>query len=285
MKPVDPIARRGVVPAALLGALIGEEMREEEFRRIVERSEELAAMPPAEREASEFDEYVSDAIGALLEELFEVVVTRRRAIVRSDSLARLEEQGWEELEGYGIRTVVDLRNENEIGEDVAARPSSIETVNIPLDVTEDREFWDVWESGPQFATPLYYRPHLERFPERSAEVVRTIALARPGGVVFHCMGGRDRAGQVAMLVLALAEVAPGTIAADYGLSDEGLRPLYLSRGQEDEGPGIAEFLRSQVTTATEVIVETLAALDVEATLLEAGLKEREVAALRGRLVW
>jgi protein tyrosine/serine phosphatase len=212
-------------------------------------------------------------------------VTRRRAIVRSDSLARLEEQGWEELEGYGIRTVVDLRNENEIGEDVAARPSSIETVNIPLDVTEDREFWDVWESGPQFATPLYYRPHLERFPERSAEVVRAIALARPGGVVFHCMGGRDRAGQVAMLVLALAEVAPGTIAADYALSDERLRPLYLSRGQEDEGPGIAEFLRSQGTTATEVIVETVAALDVEATLLEAGLKEREVAALRGRLVW
>jgi hypothetical protein len=34
---------------------------------------------------------------------------------------------------------------------VALRPESIETVNIPLDVTEDREFWDVWENGPQFA--------------------------------------------------------------------------------------------------------------------------------------
>jgi hypothetical protein len=71
------------------------------------------------------------------------------------------------------------------------RPESIETVNIPLDVTEDREFWNVWETGPQFATPLYYRPHLERFPERNAEVVRAIALAQPGGVVFHCQGGRD----------------------------------------------------------------------------------------------
>jgi predicted Zn-dependent protease with MMP-like domain len=53
--------------------LIGEEMPEEEFRRIVERSEELAAMPPAEREASEFEEYVSDAIDGLPEELAEVV--------------------------------------------------------------------------------------------------------------------------------------------------------------------------------------------------------------------
>jgi protein-tyrosine phosphatase len=211
-------------------------------------------------------------------------VTRRGAIVRSDSLARLETRGWEELEEYGVRTVVDLRNEGEIGVDAGARPGSIETVNIPLDVTEDREFWDVWESGPQFATPLYYRPHLERFAGRSAEVVRAIATAPPGGVVFHCEGGRDRAGQIAMLVLALAEVEPAAIAADYALSDERLRPLYRARGQADEAPGIAEFLRSRGTTATELIVEILAALDVEAVLLEAGLDQADLSGLRGRLL-
>jgi len=48
-------------------------MPEDEFRRIMERSEELAAMPPDEREASEFDEYVRDAIDRLPEELYEVV--------------------------------------------------------------------------------------------------------------------------------------------------------------------------------------------------------------------
>ena len=63
-----------------------------------------------------------------------------------------------------------------------------------------------------------------------------------------------------------------------------MRPLYLSRGQEDEGPVIAEFLRSQGTTATELIVEILTTLDVEATLLEAGLSEQDIAALRQRLV-
>ena len=210
-------------------------------------------------------------------------LTRRGAIVRSDSLGRLETRGWEELEAYGVRTVVDLRNEAEIGPDAGARPESIETVNIPLDVSEDREFWDVWEIGPQFATPLYYRPHLERFPERSAEVLRAIASAPPGGVVFHCEGGRDRAGQVALLVLALAGVEPEAIAADYALSDERLRPLYLSRGQADEAPGIAQFLRGRGTTASELIGELLTTLDVEAILGEAGLKERELAALRERL--
>jgi hypothetical protein len=180
--------------------------------------------------------------------------------------------------------VIDLRNEGEIGPDVAPRPASIETVNIPLDVTEDREFWDVWENGPQFATPLYYRPHLERFPERSAAVLRTIATAPPGGVAFHCQGGRDRAGQISMLVLALAGVEAEAIAADYTLSDERLRPLYLSRGDEDEAPKIAAFLRDRGTTATELIVELLAGFDVEAALRGAGLGEADLVALRGRLL-
>jgi protein-tyrosine phosphatase len=212
-------------------------------------------------------------------------VTGRGAIVRSDSMQNLEARGWEEVEAHGIRTVIDLRNEAEIGPDLAPRPASIETVYIPLDVTEDREFWDVWENGPVFATPLYYRPHLERFPERSVAVLRAIATAPPGGVAFHCQGGRDRAGQISILVLALAGVEPVATAADYELSDERLRPLYLSRGDEDEAPKIAAFLRGQGTTATELIVDLLADFDRVATLLlSAGLTASDVTALRRRLL-
>jgi protein-tyrosine phosphatase len=210
-------------------------------------------------------------------------LTASGEIVRSDSLQELTSQGWEEVEAYGIRTVVDLRNESEIGADAALRPGSIETVNVPLDVVEDRDFWEVWGNGPEFATPLYYRPHLERFPARSAEVLRAIARARPGGVVFHCQGGRDRAGQVSMLVLALAGVEPEAIAADYGLSDARLAPLYRSRGEADEAPKIAAFLRERGTTAGELIVETLAGFDVEAAMRGAGLEERDLVAIRGRL--
>jgi hypothetical protein len=211
-------------------------------------------------------------------------LTRRGAIVRSDALTRLEAQGWEEVEALGIRTVIDLRNESEIGPDVAPRPASIETVNIPLDVTEDREFWEVWENGPQFATPLYYRPHLERFPERSAAVIRAIAQAPPGGVVFHCQGGRDRAGQTAMLVLALCGVEPEAIGADYALSDERLPPMYAAEGRADIAPEIAAFLSDRGTTAPELIVELLTDFDVEAALLGAGLEQGDLDAVRSRLV-
>jgi protein tyrosine/serine phosphatase len=201
--------------------------------------------------------------------------TRRGALVRSGTVEGLRTEGWSEVEDYGIRTVVDLRNEAEIKGDRVPRPTSIETLHIPLDVTEDREFWGRWEGGPQFGTPLYYGPHLERFADRSAEVVGAIARARPGGVLFHCAGGRDRSGQIAMLVLALAGVAPAEIARDYELS------AHPGDATEDLKP--AEFLRQQGTSAAEVLIDLLTGLDLEATLLGAGLSPTDLAALRDRL--
>jgi len=210
--------------------------------------------------------------------------TRRGAVVRADALDRLTTAGWQSLVAYGVRTVVDLRNDDERRPDAAPRPPAITTIHVPLDAREDREFWDVWASGPQFGTPLYYRPHLDRFPERSVTALRAIARAGPGAVAFHCIGGRDRSGQVAMLLLALVGVAPAAIAADYALSGERLRALYAARGEDDQGPLLDALLAQRGTTAAALIVALLAQLDVEAHLRAGGLTGDDVAALRGRLL-
>jgi protein-tyrosine phosphatase len=207
--------------------------------------------------------------------------TRLRRVVRADALDGLTAAGWAALSAHGVRTVVDLRNDDELGADVAPRPASVTTVRLPLDASEDREFWSVWDSGPEFGTPLYYGPHLERFPERSAAVIAAIARAEPGGVAFHCGGGRDRAGQIAMLLLALVGVTSEDIAADYARSAERLSARCAARGEEDQGPLLEGFLADQGTTAGELIVTTLADLDVEARL---GLAGDDVDALRRRLL-
>jgi protein-tyrosine phosphatase len=206
------------------------------------------------------------------------------ALVRADSLGRLTAEGWEALLDHGVRTVVDLRNEEERGEDAAPRPAEIDTVHVPLDGSRDRSFWKPIEQTAEFGTPLYYRPHLMRKPQLSAAVLAAIARAQPGGVAFHCVGGRDRSGQIAMLALSLAGVAPNVISADYDLSRERLAGLFAAMGMPDEGAEISAFLADRGTTTAEVIETTLSSLDIEATLRAGGLTGEDLAALRERML-
>lgn len=211
--------------------------------------------------------------------------TVRGALVRADSLSRLTEQGWQALLDYGIRTVVDLRNEEERGEDAAPRPTEIVTVQLPLDGARERSaFWQSLEQTPEFGTPLYYRPHLLRKPELSVAVLTAIARAQPGGVVFHCVGGRDRSGQIAMLALALAGVDAETIGADYELTRGRLAGLFAEMGMEDEGAMLAAYLAERGTSAAEVIATTLSSIDIQGLLFGAGFTDADLSALRTRML-
>jgi hypothetical protein len=185
---------------------------------------------------------------------------------------------------YGVRTIIDLRNDDEIAPDAHRRPRGLTTLRLPLDGVDDREFWDEWGTGPQFGTPLYYRPHLDRFPHLSARVVGAIADARPGGVLFHCSRGRDRTGLIAMLVLSLAGVGPGPIADDYAQSEERLPALYAARGEQDQGPPIAAFLETHGLTPRTALLASLKSFSGEDNLLGPDLTGEQVMRLRQRLL-
>jgi protein tyrosine/serine phosphatase len=197
---------------------------------------------------------------------------RRGAIVRADALDRLSAGGWAALEAHGVRTVIDLRNDDELGTDVAPRPAALTTLHLPLDGVEDTAFWKDWHGRPEFGTPIYYRPFLNHFPERTAAVFTAIARAEPGGIAVHCGIGRDRTGLIAILLLALAGVGPEEIAADYALSEDRVPFGRVGTFYEDNG-----------TSAAEVIGAMLAELDVEAYLRAAGVSAGDLAAIRARL--
>jgi protein tyrosine/serine phosphatase len=114
-------------------------------------------------------------------------------------------------------------------------------------------------------------------------VISAVARAEPGGVAFHCVGGRDRTGQVAMVLLALAGVAPEEIAADYALSTERLTSKYAIRGEEDQGPPLADFLAERGTTAEKLIAGIVEELDLESLLRAPDLSEADLDAVRRRL--
>ena len=77
-----------LVTAWLTIALIGNEMPEPDFQRLVRRSETLASLPPPDRPPSEFDELVMDALDGLPEEFQEVL--QHTPVIVSD---RGEEHG------------------------------------------------------------------------------------------------------------------------------------------------------------------------------------------------
>ena len=171
--------------------------------------------------------------------------TRRGALIRSEAVDRLSPDGWRALRDYGVRTIIDLREENEL--DGAGPRDEVETIHIPLDrIADDPEFWDDWMHGPQFGTPLYYAPFVESFPERIEEVLDAIEQAPPGGVLFHCVGGRDRTGLVAIAALAAAGVEPEAIADDY---ERGAARAHT------HDPVLEQYLAERGTSARELVLQ------------------------------
>jgi protein-tyrosine phosphatase len=186
-------------------------------------------------------------------------VTRRGALVRSGAVDRLTPAGWDALRADGVRTIIDLRNDDEL----IQNPGGVETIHIALDrLEEDPEFWADWMNGPQFATPLYYRPFMERFPDRIERVLDAVEQAQPGGVLFHCVGGRDRTGLVAIVLLAIAGVSSELIADDYALAAE---------RADTHDPWLKEFPAEQGTSARELVTDLVASLDYDRPALRARL--------------
>jgi protein-tyrosine phosphatase len=230
-------------------------------------------------------------------------VTRFGAYIRSADLRFITAAGWQAAREAGVRTIIDLRNDDEIrpasGQQLtalagsaqfaapapaAAPPAWMTRAEVALDDIADTAFWQFLATERLDGTPLYYRPFLDRKPERCAAVITALASTTPGGVIFHCAAGRDRTGLISLLLLALAGVEPEAIAHDYELSTEPLRTLFAAMGRPDQGPEIEAALAERGTTAREAILVTLDGFDAEAYLLTAGVSPASLATIRHRLL-
>ncbi|MGW4486313.1 tyrosine-protein phosphatase [Amycolatopsis sp. NPDC004368] len=221
------------------------------------------------------------------------------AFYRAADLRFVTDAGWAQAREAGVRTVIDLRNPAEIrpgptasafagstrlnpGPIGARTPPGITRVEFPLDDVEDTALWRRISEEELDGSPLYYPLFLQHKAARCAALIETIARTEPGGVLFHCGSGRDRTGLTALLLLALADVEPAAIAADYDLSTEAVRPLYAALGVEDQGPLIKSVLDRRATTTTAALLTTLDGLDARQCLAAAGAAALDE--IRSRLV-
>ncbi|RSN04033.1 protein-tyrosine-phosphatase [Streptomyces sp. WAC 05977] len=228
--------------------------------------------------------------------------TRHGAFFRAADLRFVTETGWARARECGVRTVIDLRNADEIrptetpltaqagsaqfaaASEGPATPAGVDRIEVPLDDIDDIGFWRHVNRERLNGSPLYYPVFLQRKAERCAAVIKAIARTDPGGVLFHCGAGRDRTGLVALLLLALADVEPQAIAADYIMSAEALKTLFAAMGTADQGPSIQAALADRGTTAEEAVIATLNGFDVERYLLSAGVTGDEIGSVRDRMI-
>jgi protein-tyrosine phosphatase len=215
--------------------------------------------------------------------------TRWGAVVRSDSLAALTPAGRQALLDYRVRSMVDLR----LPAEVARRPNPFAEPDAHGVAYVNVSFLDPATPPPEDEDVRLaddYKGMLDRFREPVAAVMAAIANAPEGGVLVHCAAGKDRTGLIAALLLGLVGVAPETIAADYALTAECLRPR--NEAWLEDGPGDREervALLARFAPTAEVMLEVLDHLHkryggVEPYLLEAGVSPADLARLRERLV-
>lgn len=191
--------------------------------------------------------------------------TRFGRIVRADTVRRLSDAGWRALREYGIKTIVDLRTDEELEADPPA-DLPVEAVHVPFFGEDPAVFREVEAAAKQapddaVATRSVYLIFLERFQANVAGAIAAIADAPEGGVVVHCMGGKDRTGLTTAFLLRIAGVGVEDIAADYALSEERLRPRHEAWLAEAETAAERERLRRISVTPAAAMVGVLEDLE------------------------
>jgi protein-tyrosine phosphatase len=210
-------------------------------------------------------------------------VTRHRSLLRADDLAQLSAAGLTALAQYGVETVLDLR----WPEEIAAAPSpvprqlpGVRYVSVSL-LTDNPADWGAL--GGYCAKEQWKRTVLAHLQPQLERALAVIAAAGPAPLLFHCVAGKDRTGVIAALLLALADVLPAAIAADYAASTANLQEAYLRRYGNDDPAAVIEAVRCPEEAVYNMLDYLDRAGGTRAYLRGIGLTNAQIDRLRARL--
>lgn len=220
-------------------------------------------------------------------------MVRHGRIFRSDRLDRMTPADHERYRSLGIRTIYDLRRDEE--RRINPDPYPTEHVCI-ISSLERHGYPKLGEEPPDLdgadMLRLLYRGILDHAGADIGRIFR--GFADPDGVpaLFHCTAGKDRTGMVAALLLEWLGVPRDTVLDDYELTnvyrhEPAERDTFERLVAEGMAPEAAAGLLAAPRWA---MAETLAELDQDFGGIEeflrrrAGLDDRVLGTLRDTLL-
>ncbi len=142
---------------------------------------------------------------------------------RSDSLHELDDASADSLIERGLVTIIDLREPDEAAAQPNPLAGRLPYHSVPIFAGLDLSLPAIIDAeDPLFAL---YCAALADSAVPFATVMRTMAAAPAGTILFHCTAGKDRTGLVAALLLKLAGVADADIVADYAETARHIGPV------------------------------------------------------------
>lgn len=176
-------------------------------------------------------------------------LVRTGAVYRADGLYRLamSESDLEVVRGLAIRTVIDLRSDQELADRgrFPVDKHEVDFHHVPI-IDKTWEHTDV----PDFDNDVdflvwAYEQMLEEGRDKFQRALTIIADSAQLPVVYHCAAGKDRTGLLTMLLLGILGVHDDDIVHDYALSRDAMRRMLA--WLEVNYPEGAERMRSGPT--------------------------------------
>lgn len=168
----------------------------------------------------------------------EGLMTKYHSLLRADSLHNLTEEDCNKLYEYGVRCIIDLRSQEETLREPDKLPQiyqDIEYVHIPIqDHVRTNRYT---EEFPPSMWQLYCWL-LDDSKKSFYNIFKTISEYQNSCVLFHCSGGKDRTGTIAMLLLKLAGVDDETIIGDYAVTEVLMKDIFPRQIADLESRGL-----------------------------------------------
>ncbi|MCQ3929755.1 MAG: protein-tyrosine-phosphatase [Chloroflexi bacterium] len=145
-----------------------------------------------------------------------------RKLIRSGNLADVTPSAQQYLIDYGVKTIIDLRDEWEVEQfpNPFAQSTAVRYLNLPLiGKTMSQADNPIWKVEAKNYTVLHelYAKYLDRCQNQIGTIVTTVAEST-FAILFHCFAGKDRTGIITALLLSAMGVQDDIIAEDYALT-------------------------------------------------------------------